>query len=469
MAPDINILLVCSFFFFFVSLLMIVIDFLIGKKLAPSSDSKTTSSGKKKSVRKAVNLSGSSRVCLLSFLFCLFSPDLLHFSHWLLSLELQRYFHAAEEAAREIMLEDAIKANYSNQNNQNGNDRDGVFQLTTLSSLPLKSPKRLIALQLANNNPSFRDRFRNKLEQTGGPLAMGGNNNNNKSGNNHNYLSSAQAGGGGGYNNYQGDHNQNNMNNQHDSAYSFDGELEKLINTPDWMRNGGAADSNTLFNTAMNGRSFLNQSDYSQQQQQNNYNNNNNRFASKEGRGGGGGGGTRGRSRSRENEIEANSGYDHPKLRQKRRKELDTDDINDQLYDGSNGGTGGSSLTSRIPDYSNLASSNTHYNLRGHNPHNMNMNDNSNDSSIIKRRRKGELQIMVDGSLGNNAVNPLPSAGPLTNAIRANNLHSLMGGGLLTNDHNNLNSLMGPPGETPTRRSARLKSGSLSTMSNLGK
>jgi hypothetical protein len=434
------------------------VAYLIGKKLAPSSDSKTTSSGKKKSVRKAVNLSG-----LLSSSFHLFLSDHLPLLHSRSSLELQRYFHAAEEAAREIMLEDAIKANYSNQTNQNvnngnGNDRDGVFQLTTLSSLPLKSPKRLIALQLANNNPAFRDRFRNKLEQTGGPLAMGGNNNQ-KGGNNNNYLSSAQAGSAG-YNNYQGDHNQNNMNNQHESAYSFEGELEKLINTPDWMRNGGAADSNTLFNTAMNGRSFLNQSDYSQHQQQNNYNQNNNRFASKEGRGGGG---TRGRSRSRENEIDANGGYDHPKLRQKRRKELDTDDINDQLYDGSNGGTGGSSLTSRIPDYSN-----SHYNLRGHNPHSLNMNDNSNDSSIIKRRRKGELQIMVDGSLGNTA-NALPSAGPLTNAIRANNLHSLMGGGLLTNDHNNLNSLMGPPGETPTRRSARLKSGSLSTMSNLGK
>lgn len=35
-------------------------------------------------------------------------------------------------------------------------ETDGVFQLTTLGGLPLKSPKRLIALQLANSNPAFR-------------------------------------------------------------------------------------------------------------------------------------------------------------------------------------------------------------------------------------------------------------------------------------------------------------------------
>ena len=33
---------------------------------------------------------------------------------------------------------------------------DGVYQLSTIGPLPLKSPKRLIALQLANNNPFFR-------------------------------------------------------------------------------------------------------------------------------------------------------------------------------------------------------------------------------------------------------------------------------------------------------------------------
>ena len=33
---------------------------------------------------------------------------------------------------------------------------DGVYQLSTIGPLPLKSPKRLIALQMANNNPFFR-------------------------------------------------------------------------------------------------------------------------------------------------------------------------------------------------------------------------------------------------------------------------------------------------------------------------
>ena len=36
------------------------------------------------------------------------------------------------------------------------NENDGVFQLTTIGSLPLKSPKRMVALQLANSNPAFR-------------------------------------------------------------------------------------------------------------------------------------------------------------------------------------------------------------------------------------------------------------------------------------------------------------------------
>lgn len=35
-------------------------------------------------------------------------------------------------------------------------ESDGVYQLTTIGSLPLKSPKRMVALQLANSNPAFR-------------------------------------------------------------------------------------------------------------------------------------------------------------------------------------------------------------------------------------------------------------------------------------------------------------------------
>jgi hypothetical protein len=132
-----------------------------------SNNALSNSNMKKKSVRKAVNLS-----------------------------ELQRYFKAAEEAAREIMLEEAIHiqrlAETSNQVYVAGaSDTEGVIQLTTLSSLPLKSPKRLIALQLANNNPAFRERFRQKLESSGGPIvpknpsAEGANNNSSNSNDNH--------------------------------------------------------------------------------------------------------------------------------------------------------------------------------------------------------------------------------------------------------------------------------------------
>ncbi len=106
---------------------------------------------KKKNVRKAVNLSGARHPwphIACSLIIC---------SAFFLLSELQRYFSAAEEAAREIMLEEAISNNHLSLGVFGAqSDKDGVFQLTTLGSLPLKSPKRLIALQLANNNPAFK-------------------------------------------------------------------------------------------------------------------------------------------------------------------------------------------------------------------------------------------------------------------------------------------------------------------------
>jgi hypothetical protein len=79
------------------------------------------------------------------------------------------------------------------------------------------------------------------------------------------------------------------------------------------------------------------------------------------------------------------------------------------------------------------------------------MNENSSGGgtgSIIKRRRKGELKIMVDGSVGINT------------STSRNNLHSLMGGGMI--------SEMGPPDDTPRRNSFRLQSTSgLPSLSNL--
>jgi hypothetical protein len=305
------------------------------------------------------------------------------------------------------MLEEAIKAQYTTDNNP---DKDGVFQLTTLTSLPLKSPKRLIALQLANNNPAFRERFRQKLEQSGGPLAMG------KVGQNAalslsqalpfsaptHWNSSSQYSVG-----------SNNSENNDSNDYSFEGELEKLINTPDWMRS-----HDTVFNTSLNSRSFLNSdanagiSSFDPSQ----------RSAKKDGRG----------RKSKQSEIsqEETEDFVRPlKLRQKRRKDIDSDQ-NPEIFSAE--------ASSRMANFNESS-----------------LSGNQNDSSIIKRRRKGELQIMVDAGNGTNTTN---TAGPLTNAIRANNLHSLMGGGI---------GDMGPPNDTP-RRSARLKNGPLSTLSNIG-
>lgn len=90
------------------------------------------------------------------------------------NLELQRYFEAAESAAKEVLLEELkpllgvpnnaeITLESIDQQIQQGlalktdiDENDGVFQLTTIGSLPLKSPKRMVALQLANSNPLFR-------------------------------------------------------------------------------------------------------------------------------------------------------------------------------------------------------------------------------------------------------------------------------------------------------------------------
>lgn len=115
-------------------------------------------------------------------------------------LELKRYFQCAEDAAREVLLEDYKRKKKAppldpnaplpdgsfnsftdqsyNRSNSSGScsaddgkltidvdaalsagsnpETDSVYQLTTLSALPLKSPKRMIALQLAQGNPLFR-------------------------------------------------------------------------------------------------------------------------------------------------------------------------------------------------------------------------------------------------------------------------------------------------------------------------
>ena len=327
-------------------------------------------------------------------------------------LELQRYFRAAEEAAREIMLEEAITAQQSSLNgvqvNYSQNDKDGVFQLTTLSALPLKSPKRLIALQLANNNPSFRERFRQKLEQSGGPLNTGSQSHHLGSSStstlhdfSNNIISSTalwpqQVG--------IPNHGTLQLDDQGNYTMLTDGDIEKFMQSPDmgWVH----SDSSTSESYGRNkqGESCLSESKLGKKEQQNS-----SKKETKRGK----------KGKVKEEDLDERV----PASKRKgKRKEDNYGDLE-------------------------LASNGDHQ-FQQH-------STGLDGSSIIKRRRKGELQIMVDGGLGFGGHAP----GPLTNAIKNNtNMHSLVGGGI---------SEMGPPGETP-RRSGRLKSGGLpSTLSNL--
>ena len=82
--------------------------------------------------------------------------------------ELQRYFNAAAEAAQEVLTEEGgLEAVH-------GMRSDGEFSMSDVSKLrdagikALNSPSRMVALQLANGNPKFREKLRQKLEATGG-------------------------------------------------------------------------------------------------------------------------------------------------------------------------------------------------------------------------------------------------------------------------------------------------------------
>eukprot|EP00605_Chrysophyceae_sp_TOSAG23-4_P002893 GSChrysophyteH1.ASY1.ANO1.3188.1 assembled CDS len=91
--------------------------------------------------------------------------------------ELKRYCKAAEEAAKEVLLEaEADKANAlatgEQASTQDTSNMD-VHSLATLEdSIPLKSPSRMVALQLANGNPNFREKLKRKLEESGVTFEM---------------------------------------------------------------------------------------------------------------------------------------------------------------------------------------------------------------------------------------------------------------------------------------------------------
>lgn len=71
--------------------------------------------------------------------------------------ELQRYFDAAAEAASEVMqLESASKIKID------------LKHLANAGIKPLDSPSRMVAVNLASSNATFREKFRQKLEASGG-------------------------------------------------------------------------------------------------------------------------------------------------------------------------------------------------------------------------------------------------------------------------------------------------------------
>ena len=82
--------------------------------------------------------------------------------------ELKRYCKAAEEAAKEMLLE-------SQQASQGSHDQNhlDVQSLANIDeNLPLRSPSRMVALQLANGNPTFREKLKKKLEESGVTFEM---------------------------------------------------------------------------------------------------------------------------------------------------------------------------------------------------------------------------------------------------------------------------------------------------------
>lgn len=89
--------------------------------------------------------------------------------------ELKRYCKAAEEAAREVLVESqAAEASLAPGSYEAGmSAHSDVQSLANIDdSLPLKSPSRMVALQLANGNPLFREKLKKKLEDSGVTFEM---------------------------------------------------------------------------------------------------------------------------------------------------------------------------------------------------------------------------------------------------------------------------------------------------------
>lgn len=345
-----------------------------------------TGSSKKKSVRKAVNLS-----------------------------ELKRYFKAAEEAARELLFEEMTANNLANGGQmvglpgENGNviseQNDCVYQLTTISALPLKSPKRLVALQLANSNPAFRERLKQKLEESGGMTYQISDLTRQSNGGGSRKSAGAASGAAAG----AAGSGQKMTKKERKAAEEaqYDSQFLEL------MANGGPL-SNRSTSSGGFGEVFFPPGGH---------------------HGSSGGGGE---------VVSLKLKKEKPvKEKKETKKSLKAAAAAAAAASGSYGDDGGSGKksTKRKKDapvdvYDDHHSNNVHFEL--------NSSGNNNASSIIKRRRKGDLSITVDG--GAAAVTKAP-------------LHSLAGGGI---------GEMLPPDDTPRRsmRSAKNANGPLTSLSN---
>lgn len=87
--------------------------------------------------------------------------------------ELKRYCKAAEEAAREVLMESQGMESLPTYHPVCDDLSAQVQSLANLEdTLPLKSPSRMVALQLANGNPAFREKLKRKLEESGVTFEM---------------------------------------------------------------------------------------------------------------------------------------------------------------------------------------------------------------------------------------------------------------------------------------------------------
>jgi len=85
--------------------------------------------------------------------------------------ELQRYFNAAAEAAQEVLEEEGeqgLKSLQESESDPGTNSMGHISKLRDAGIKTLNSPSRMVALQLANGNPKFREKLRQKLEASGG-------------------------------------------------------------------------------------------------------------------------------------------------------------------------------------------------------------------------------------------------------------------------------------------------------------